>query len=540
MADAFRHDIFISYKKADSGFVKELVTALEGEGFRVWTDDRLNSGELWFERIKTELAASRAVIGVWSESSVDADGRFIPSEEDNYPYVEYEHKLAGDRLVGVLLDAPERPGQFSRVQASSLTGWKLGDSNHRGWQQMLEQLRGLCTPSFLITQIRHLESNAERHRTKADEYRRRANVLQEQLSAEQKLVAELEADLALRVENGTDELDRARSEIARLKADVTALKAAAHARNSEKDQKIESNAFLLNTLRTTASEAQEKLKLSEEQIISILGELEILRNSKAQMNERLAEAERLLKDERIQSDNLLTDLSNRLELSEGELREAKNSASNLGDQIQQLQNYKLQASIEAERMQQIVAQLAAHESGDVLKRLRGRNKWLWVAVLLLLGLVGMFMLWPAISGMGSDRREAAVGATTSTASRLKTSPAPASRSLAQSAAGLSGAWGLRGDCSAPYTLTLSEPNRLTFSAEGEVYEDVISSVRERDGSGAPAPAAQTVRTAPNGDKAMLLYEINVAGRLVITPWDSGVSFGEYTRCDKAGVQGDRP
>jgi TIR domain len=66
-------DIFISYSKADHEQVRLLAAFLEAEGYSVWWDSSLQSGENFRNVIMTELAQARAAIVVWTENSVRSD-----------------------------------------------------------------------------------------------------------------------------------------------------------------------------------------------------------------------------------------------------------------------------------------------------------------------------------------------------------------------------------------------------------------------------------------------------------------------------------
>jgi hypothetical protein len=66
-------DIFISYAKADRALVETLAAMLEAEGWTVWFDRSLKAGDDFRDEIMRELAAARAVIAVWTETSIRSD-----------------------------------------------------------------------------------------------------------------------------------------------------------------------------------------------------------------------------------------------------------------------------------------------------------------------------------------------------------------------------------------------------------------------------------------------------------------------------------
>ena len=66
-------DIFISYSKKDHEQARLLAAYLEAEGFSVWWDTSLKSGEQFRKVIMTELGRARAAIVIWTENSIESD-----------------------------------------------------------------------------------------------------------------------------------------------------------------------------------------------------------------------------------------------------------------------------------------------------------------------------------------------------------------------------------------------------------------------------------------------------------------------------------
>jgi hypothetical protein len=91
-------DIFISYAKADRDLADKLATMLEAEGWTVWWDKSLAAGETYRDEIMKQLAAARAVIAIWTSTSVKsdwvraeagrakADGKLIPVKAPDLTY----------------------------------------------------------------------------------------------------------------------------------------------------------------------------------------------------------------------------------------------------------------------------------------------------------------------------------------------------------------------------------------------------------------------------------------------------------------------
>jgi len=66
-------DIFISYSKADHTLALKLSAFLEAEGWSVWWDRNLSAGEVYRDEIMRELSAARAVIVIWTQTSIKSD-----------------------------------------------------------------------------------------------------------------------------------------------------------------------------------------------------------------------------------------------------------------------------------------------------------------------------------------------------------------------------------------------------------------------------------------------------------------------------------
>ena len=91
-------DIFISYSKPDRDKVVMLAAYLESEGWTVWWDKNLSPGEPYRDEIMRELAKARAVIVMWTQTSIKSDfvraeagqakaqGKLIPVKQGNVAY----------------------------------------------------------------------------------------------------------------------------------------------------------------------------------------------------------------------------------------------------------------------------------------------------------------------------------------------------------------------------------------------------------------------------------------------------------------------
>ena len=110
-------DIFLSYSKADLERVTPIVKLLENAGWSVWWDTALAAGEHWPKTIKKEIDKARAVVVVWTTSSI----------EKHWVYSEASSGMARGILVPILFDDVTPPMPFDQIQATNMTRWRPGD-----------------------------------------------------------------------------------------------------------------------------------------------------------------------------------------------------------------------------------------------------------------------------------------------------------------------------------------------------------------------------------------------------------------------------
>ena len=63
-------DVFISYARSDKARVAPLVAAIEAKGWSVWWDPEIAAGQQFDDQIEVEINAARAVLVVWTPTSV--------------------------------------------------------------------------------------------------------------------------------------------------------------------------------------------------------------------------------------------------------------------------------------------------------------------------------------------------------------------------------------------------------------------------------------------------------------------------------------
>ena len=123
-------DIFLSYSREDQATARRFAEAFEREGCSVWWDQTLRSGEAYDEVTEKALRGAKAVVVLWSRTSVASR------------WVRAEATLA-DRnksLVPVMIEACERPIMFELTQTAELMHWD-GSPADRVWQALLADVR---------------------------------------------------------------------------------------------------------------------------------------------------------------------------------------------------------------------------------------------------------------------------------------------------------------------------------------------------------------------------------------------------------------
>lgn len=66
-------DVFISYSKREPESTKALAAALHAHGYTVWWDTNVLTGDDFRKVILKELADARAVVVIWTRSSINSD-----------------------------------------------------------------------------------------------------------------------------------------------------------------------------------------------------------------------------------------------------------------------------------------------------------------------------------------------------------------------------------------------------------------------------------------------------------------------------------
>jgi TolB-like protein/Flp pilus assembly protein TadD len=123
-------DIFLSYTREDQATAQRFAEAFEGQGFSVWWDAALRSGEAYDQVTEEALHGARAVVVLWSPRSVVS--RWVRAEAT----VADQNKT----LTPVMIEACRRPVMFELTQTADLSHWR-GDPGDPAWLAFLGDVR---------------------------------------------------------------------------------------------------------------------------------------------------------------------------------------------------------------------------------------------------------------------------------------------------------------------------------------------------------------------------------------------------------------
>src|SRR5262245_21146689 len=107
-------DIFLSYSREDQAIARRYAEALARDGFSVWWDQALHPGEAFDQVTERALEEARAVVVLWSKTSVQS--RWVRAEATQ--------ANANNRLVPVMIESCKRPIMFELTHTADLSQWK--------------------------------------------------------------------------------------------------------------------------------------------------------------------------------------------------------------------------------------------------------------------------------------------------------------------------------------------------------------------------------------------------------------------------------
>jgi len=112
-------DVFLSYSRADRGFVDKFAGALQSVGLSVWYDRAIVPAERWDDAIETNLRSANLIVACWSKSALAS--RWVTAEA--------LHGHETDRLLSVRIsDDVARALPFYATNPMPLTGFS-GDQD---------------------------------------------------------------------------------------------------------------------------------------------------------------------------------------------------------------------------------------------------------------------------------------------------------------------------------------------------------------------------------------------------------------------------
>jgi adenylate cyclase len=122
-------DVFVSYARADRDRVAPLVAAIVAKGWSVWWDPEITPGQEFDDQIDAEIDAAKAVMVVWTPTSVASR------------WVRGEAREAADRgiLVPVRFDNARLPMDVRAIHTTDLDDW-AGDPSSPPAREFLHAL----------------------------------------------------------------------------------------------------------------------------------------------------------------------------------------------------------------------------------------------------------------------------------------------------------------------------------------------------------------------------------------------------------------
>ena len=105
--------VFVSYSRTDLDRARPVIALLEGAGFDVWWDGRLEGGENYLAITENALETADCVLVLWSQTSVGSH------------WVRDEAQRGRERgcLVPLSLDGTMAPLGFRQFQLLDISGW---------------------------------------------------------------------------------------------------------------------------------------------------------------------------------------------------------------------------------------------------------------------------------------------------------------------------------------------------------------------------------------------------------------------------------
>jgi hypothetical protein len=123
--------VFLSYSRGDRALADRVIQGLRVLGVDVWWDQDM-PGVDWQEELERQINELACVLVLWTPQSTGSKN------------VKDEARLGlrSEKLVNVLVGAPEPPFPFDRVNGLPLDGW-TGREPHHGWTRVVQTIEPL-------------------------------------------------------------------------------------------------------------------------------------------------------------------------------------------------------------------------------------------------------------------------------------------------------------------------------------------------------------------------------------------------------------
>jgi hypothetical protein len=113
------NEVFLSYAREDSKKAEFIAQRLTNVGINVWWESDIPVGESFDSVIETALEKAKAVIVLWSKTSINSE----------WVRVEADFASRRGKLLPVLIEPCDIPFAFRRLQHFDLTNWRVDTSD---------------------------------------------------------------------------------------------------------------------------------------------------------------------------------------------------------------------------------------------------------------------------------------------------------------------------------------------------------------------------------------------------------------------------
>ena len=159
-------DLYITYSTRERNWVRQLVNALESEGYSVWWEHVAVLGDVIRPDSLNALAAAECVVAVWSPLAVD----------DYWVLQDAKHAQQSNKLFSVCHKPAELPSAFYLSDVANLKHWKCGDLNDDAYRSFISTLKNVVKPSQLNESMRKKALKERKERIRAEQLKHQLSV----------------------------------------------------------------------------------------------------------------------------------------------------------------------------------------------------------------------------------------------------------------------------------------------------------------------------------------------------------------------------